>query len=34
MGKAYSATVCLGPVPDPISFVTREALGLEHDSSP
>ncbi len=38
MGKAYSAPVGLGPVTDPISspisFVTREALGLEHASSP
>ena len=34
MGKAYSAPVGLGPVTDPISFVTREALGLEHAFSP
>ena len=34
MGKAYSASVGLGPVTDPISFVTREALGLEHAFSP
>ena len=34
MGKAYSATVGLGPVPDSISFMTREALGLERASSP
>ena len=26
MGKAYSAPVGLGPVTDPFSFVTREAL--------
>jgi|LakMenE01Jun11ns_1017448.scaffolds.fasta_scaffold8535914_1 hypothetical protein len=26
MGKAYSAPVGLGPVPDPISFVTSGAL--------
>jgi hypothetical protein len=34
MGKAYGAPVGLGPVPDPISFMTREALVLEHASSP
>ena len=33
MGKSYSAPVGLGPVTDPISFVTREALELEPASS-